>query len=71
MVFPIGDDNSDRVTFPFVTIALIVANVFVFAVLQQGFRPHGIDENFTMAYVKVPAEIISGQSIETDPKTIA
>ena len=68
MVFPIGDDNSDRVTFPFVTIALIVANVFVFAVLQQGFRPAGIDENFTMAYVQVPAEIISGQDIETEPQ---
>lgn len=68
MVFPIGDDNSDRATFPFVTIALIVANVFVFAVLQQGFRPQGIDENFTMAYVQVPAEIISGQDIETEPK---
>jgi membrane associated rhomboid family serine protease len=68
MVFPIGDDNSDRVTFPFVTIALIVANVFVFAVLQQGFRPAGIDENFTMAYVQVPAEIISGRDIETEPQ---
>jgi membrane associated rhomboid family serine protease len=68
MVFPIGDDNSDRVTFPFVTIALIVANVFVFAVLQQGFRPAGIDESFTMAYVQVPAEIISGQDIETEPQ---
>jgi len=61
MVFPIGDDNSDRTTFPLVTIALIVANVFVFAVLQRGFRPEGIDENFTMAYVQVPAEIVTGE----------
>jgi membrane associated rhomboid family serine protease len=65
MVFPIGDDNSDRQTFPFVTIALIVANVLVFAVLQQGFRPEGINDDFTMAYVQVPAEIISGQDIVT------
>ena len=67
MVFPIGDDNSDRVTFPLVTIALIVANVFVFVVLQQGFQPEGINENFTMAYVQVPAEIISGKDIEIEP----
>lgn len=65
MVFPIGDDNSDRGIFPFVTIALIVANVFVFVVLQQGFRPEGINENFTMAYVQVPAEIISGKDVVT------
>ena len=33
MVFPVGDDNSDRRTFPFVTIAILVANIFVFVVL--------------------------------------
>ena len=71
MVFPIGDDNSDRTTFPLVTIALIVANVFVFAVLQQGFRPQGIDENFTMAYVQVPAEIISGKDVVTEDEVRA
>jgi membrane associated rhomboid family serine protease len=48
-------------------VALIVANVFVFAVLQQGFRPQGIDDQFTMAYVQVPAEIISGKDIVTEP----
>ncbi len=65
MVFPIGDDNSDRQTFPFITIAIIVANVFVFAVLQQGFNPEGMNEDFTMAYVQVPAEIISGTDVVT------
>jgi membrane associated rhomboid family serine protease len=65
MVFPIGDDNSDRQTFPFVTIALIAANVFVFAVLQRGFSPEGVNEDFTMAYVQVPAEIISGKDVVT------
>jgi membrane associated rhomboid family serine protease len=71
MVFPIGDDNSDRATFPLVTILLIVANVFVFAVLQKGFSPQGIDENFTMAYVQVPAEIISGKDIVTEDEVRA
>ena len=61
MVFPIGDDNSDRLTFPYVTIALIAANVFVFVVLQG----MGANEKFTMAYVQVPAEIISGKDIVT------
>ncbi len=63
MVFPIGDDNADRQTFPFVTIALIAANIFVFAVLQQGFRPEGLNEDFTMAYVQVPKEILSGKDV--------
>jgi membrane associated rhomboid family serine protease len=68
MVFPVGDDNSDRRTFPFVTIALIAANVFVFVVLQG----MGANEAFTMAYVQVPQEIITGRDIETAPsmKTI-
>jgi membrane associated rhomboid family serine protease len=61
MVFPIGDDNTDRQIFPYVTIALIAANVFVFTVLQG----MGANDDFTMAYVQVPAEIISGQDIVT------
>jgi len=63
MVFPVGDDNSDRRSFPFVTIALLIANVFVFVVLQK----MGADENFTLAYCQVPAEIISGRDIVTEP----
>ncbi|MFM8952414.1 MAG: rhomboid family intramembrane serine protease [Planctomycetaceae bacterium] len=63
MVFPVGDDNSDRRTFPFVTIALLIANVFVFVVLQG----MGSNDAFTMAYVQVPAEIISGRDIVTEP----
>ena len=68
MVFPVGDDNSDRRTFPFVTIALIAANVFVFVVLQG----MGANEAFTMAYVQVPKEILTGHDIVTEPslKTI-
>ena len=63
MVFPIGDDNSDRATFPFVTIALVIANVFVFVVLQG----MGANEAFTMAYVQVPAEILTGRDVVTEP----
>ena len=62
MVFPIGDDNTDRQTFPFVTIALIAANVFVFTVLQG----MGTNDNFTMAYVQVPAEILSGRDFVSE-----
>ena len=63
MVFPIGDDNTDRRLIPFVTYALLAANVFVFVVLQG----MGANEDFTMAYVQVPAEIISGRDIVTEP----
>jgi membrane associated rhomboid family serine protease len=63
MVFPVGDDNTDRRLFPFVTIALLIANVFVFVVLQG----MGANEDFTMAYVQVPAEIISGHDVVTEP----
>jgi len=63
MVFPVGDDNSDRRLFPFVSIALIIANVFVFVVLQQ----MGENENFTLAYCQVPQEIITGHDVVTAP----
>jgi len=63
MVFPVGDDNSDRRLFPFVSIALIIANVFVFVVLQQ----MGENENFTLAYCQVPQEIITGHDVVTEP----
>ncbi|MFM8634395.1 MAG: rhomboid family intramembrane serine protease [Planctomycetia bacterium] len=63
MVFPIGDDNSDRRLLPVVTIGLLIANIFVFVVLQG----MGANEDFTMAYVQVPAEIISGRDIVTEP----
>ena len=63
MVFPIADDNSDRTLPPIVTISLIAINVFVFVVLQG----MGSNNDFTMAYVQVPAEIISGRDIVAEP----
>jgi len=63
MVFPVGDDNSDRRSFPFVTVVLLVANVLVFVFLQK----MGSDETFTLAYCQVPAEILSGRDVVTEP----
>ncbi|MBW3636807.1 MAG: rhomboid family intramembrane serine protease [Armatimonadetes bacterium] len=55
MLFPIGDDNSDRHIRPYVTYALIAINVFIFIFLQ---RP---SDAFTYGYAVIPAEILSGQ----------
>jgi rhomboid family protein len=64
MVFPIGDDNSDRTMFPYVTVGLIAINVLVF-VLFQGL---GQNEAFTMAFSTVPAEIVSGKDLVTEDR---
>ncbi|MGA0038770.1 MAG: rhomboid family intramembrane serine protease [Pirellulales bacterium] len=63
MVFPIADDNSDRTLFPIVTVSLIILNIFVFVVLQG----MGGNDSFTMAFVQVPAEILTGKDIVTEP----
>lgn len=34
MVLSLGDDNSDRTTFPVVNVALIAANLLVFVLFQ-------------------------------------
>ena len=56
MLFPIGDDNSDRQLVPVVTYALIAANVIVF--LYQLSNPA-----FTYGYSVVPVEITRGEDI--------
>jgi membrane associated rhomboid family serine protease len=66
MVFPLGDDNSDRTSFPVVNVCLIVVNVLVF-VLFQGF---GTNDSFTLAFSAVPAEIVSGRDIVTEDRQI-
>ena len=66
MVFPLGDDNTDRTIFPAVTVALIAINVLVF-VVPQGM---GTNESFTMAFSTVPKEIVSGKDLVTEPKII-
>jgi membrane associated rhomboid family serine protease len=59
MIFPIGDDNSDRTSAPIVNYLLIAINVLVFVLLQQG----GTNDKFTYAYSTVPAEIRTGEDV--------
>jgi membrane associated rhomboid family serine protease len=66
MVFPLGDDNTGRTTFPVVNVALIVANVLAF-VLLQGL---GSNDRFTFAYSTVPAEILSGRDVVSEDRVV-
>jgi membrane associated rhomboid family serine protease len=61
-VIPIGDDDSDRRTFPVVTLALIAVNVLVF--LWQMTQGGGF-ERAIKAYGTIPFEITHGQDIGT------
>ncbi len=54
MLFPIGDDNSDRQNTPYVTYALIALNIAVFILLQLP------NNAFTYGFSVIPAEILSG-----------
>ncbi|MDX6696160.1 MAG: hypothetical protein QOF02_3763 [Blastocatellia bacterium] len=60
MIFPIGDDNSDRTITPVVNYLLIAINVLVFVFLQG----MGNNEKFTYAYSTVPQEIRTGQDVD-------
>jgi membrane associated rhomboid family serine protease len=62
MIMPLGDDNTDRITKPLVNYVLIALNIAVFVFLQG----LGANEQFTMAWATVPAEISSGQDIVTE-----
>src|SRR4030042_623738 len=62
MIFPIGDDNSDRRIRPIVTYLLIAANVFVFVFLQG----LGSNDRFTYAFSTVPEEIVTGGDVVTE-----
>ena len=55
-MFPIGDDNSDRLIIPYVNYAIIGINILVF-VLLQGI---GSNDDFTYAFSLVPKEITTG-----------
>ncbi len=59
MIFPIGDDNTDRLTTPYVNYLLLGLNVLIF-VLFQGL---GSNEQFTYAWATVPQEIVTGTDI--------
>ncbi len=62
MVLPLGDDNSDRTSFPVVNLVLIALNILVFVV----FQGMGANQEFTLAWSMVPAEIVSGKDVVTD-----
>lgn len=53
MLFPLGDDNSDRRALPVVTWTLIALNILVYFLLQGGSGENA----FTYGYSVVPYEI--------------
>src|SRR5262245_18051522 len=65
-MFPIGDDNSDLETIPYVNYVIIAINVLVFVVCQG----MGTNDKFTYAFSTVPAEIRTGKDIVTEDRTI-
>ena len=58
-MFPIRDDNTGRVSTPYVTYALIALNVVVFVFLQG----MGTNEKFTYAFSTIPQEIRTGNDV--------
>ena len=58
-MFPISDDNSDRVITPYVNYIFIAINILVFLFLQQ----LGSNEAFDYAFALVPREITNGIDI--------
>lgn len=66
MLIPIGDDNSAITNRPYVTYALIAANVLVWILFQQMSG----NSDFTYAYSTVPAEILTGKDIVTNAQII-
>ena len=66
MIMPIGDDNTGRTIRPFVTYALIAANILVF-VLFQGV---GGNDKFTYSFSTVPREIVTGEDQVTPDRDV-
>jgi membrane associated rhomboid family serine protease len=58
-MFPLGDDNTDRVITPYVNYVFIAINILVFVFLQG----LGGNDAFTYAFSLVPKEITSGVDI--------
>jgi len=57
MFFPLGDDNSRRKSFPFVTILIIGINAFVW------YLQLTLGDSFTNGYSVVPRELFTGSDI--------
>lgn len=66
MVFPLYDDNSDRLTTPVVNYVLIAVNILVFVFLQG----LGSNDRFTYAFSTVPAEIVTGRDVVTHDRVL-
>ena len=60
MIFPIGDDNSDRTTVPVINYLLIAINILVFVLLQGATG----ENQFTASFATVPEEIRTGQDVK-------
>jgi membrane associated rhomboid family serine protease len=60
MIFPIGDDNSDRTTVPIFNYVLIAINILVFVFLQGATG----ENRFTASFATVPEEIRTGQDVK-------
>jgi membrane associated rhomboid family serine protease len=59
MLLPIGDDNRDRKIFPIVNYLLIAINILAFIFWQKW----GLDDNVTLSFATIPAEILTGKDI--------
>lgn len=64
MLLPIGDDNRDRRTTPIVNYLLIALNIIAFIFWQDW----GHNLYTTFSYATIPAEILTGRDIITDPR---
>lgn len=62
-MIPLSDDDADLKRTPFVNYLFIAINILVFIMYQQ----MGADLNFTYSFATVPAEILSGHDMITDP----
>ncbi len=65
-MLPVGDDNRDRRTTPFVTWGLIALNILVFV----AFQGLGSNERFINAYSVVPQEIVTGKDVVTPDQVV-
>src|ERR1043165_916005 len=59
MIFPIGDDNSDRTTTPVINDLRLAVNVLVFIFLQGASG----ENSFTASFATVPEEIRTGRDV--------
>ena len=66
MIFPIGDDNTDRTVTPVANYLLIALNILVFVFLQG----LGTNERFTYAFSAVPQEIVTGKDVVTQDRAV-